>query len=135
MAKKKEMSEFEALTKEGWSVMPSFLEEKTAEAAVAQPAPMPSADITAPMPAPSYMPAAPAATSRETAAMVMPSQLTELARAKSTPIAPIAPIASIAPMAGTTPQGMPQGAPTSPAEQQGANFINSIKQKYGSIRQ
>ena len=92
MAKKKTISEFEALTKEGWSVMPSFLEEKSAEAAVAPPA-APAPEVSAPAAMPSYMPAAPAApVNRETAAMVMPSQLSELARAARLPAAPITPI-------------------------------------------
>jgi len=93
MAKKKTISEFEALTKEGWSVMPSFLEEKSAEAAMAPAAPAP--EVSAPAAMPSYMPAAPAVApaNRETAAMVMPSQLAELARAARAPAAPITPIA------------------------------------------
>jgi hypothetical protein len=134
MAKKKTISEFEALTKEGWSVMPSFLEEKSAEAAMAPAAPAPAPEVSAPAAMPSYMPAAPAVApaNRETAAMVMPSQLAELARAARAPAAPITPIAPMGAGAmPATPGAMPAAAnPAATVQQMALDRLKSMGTNY-----
>jgi len=92
MSKKKTISEFEALTKEGWSVLPSFLEEK--ETNTVEPvAKTPPPKMTAPEPV--YQPpAAPAATTQMPTQM--PSHLAELAQAQQ--------LQQMAPAARLTPQ-------------------------------
>jgi hypothetical protein len=87
MAKKKTISEFEALTKEGWSVLPSFLEEKETDP-LGPVAKTPPPKITAPEPV--YQPpAAPAATTTQMPTP-MPSQLTELAQSQQLQTPPVA---------------------------------------------
>jgi hypothetical protein len=130
MAKKKTISEYEALTKEGWSVMPSFLEEKSAEAAVAPPA-APAPEVSAPAAMPSYMPAPPAVApaNRETAAMVMPSQLSELARAARLPATPISPMGAGAMPA--TPGAMPTATnPAATVQQMALDRLKSMGTNY-----
>jgi hypothetical protein len=87
MAKKKTISEFEALTKEGWSVLPSFLEEKETDT-VEPVAKTPPPKMTAPEPV--YQPpAAPAATNTQMPTQ-MPSHLAELAQAQQLQTPPVA---------------------------------------------